>query len=323
MIGSFDGQDIVEAVLETAQTRIAILNYGCVVRNWRHRDVPMVLGFEAFEDYLLHSRSFGIIAGRVANRIAGGRFDLNGQTVTLACNSGPNHLHGGTVGLGRRIWALETGANSVALRYHSPDGEDGYPGAVKFEVVFTLEATTLRCEMSAMPDRLTPINLAQHSYYNLVGRDDVRDHLYRIEADHVLPVDDTLIPTGEIAALDGTRFDFRAPRSMTEADPGRDGYDHNMVLRRDRDTTRPAVEVTGGQRRLRMWTDQPGVQFFSATGLRVSVPGLDGLTYGPFGGFCIEAQGFPDSVNRPNFPTVLSAPESPYFQTLAVDICDV
>jgi aldose 1-epimerase len=330
VFGRHEGREVVEAVLESGPARVAILNYGCVVRDWRLGGrlggAPMVLGFERFEDYPLHSRSFGIVAGRVANRIARGRFTLDGQEYRLATNNGANHLHGGAIGLGRRVWTLETdtAANAVRLVYDSPDGEEGYPGRVRFTVTFRLDGTRLSCEMRGVPDRRTPINLAQHSYYNIGDGQDVLDHRLAIDAEGYTPVDAGLIPTGEILPVAGTRFDFTRPRRIAEADADGAGHDHNFVLRAGRDRTRPAAEVraeiAGGARVLRLWTDRPGLQLYTARPLAVPVPGLDGRRYGSCAGLCLEAQHFPDALNRPAWPSIVRSPEYPYRQWLAVDI---
>ncbi|MEM9198691.1 MAG: aldose epimerase family protein [Pseudomonadota bacterium] len=320
--GRHDGQEIRDAVLEDGPTRIAVLNYGCVIRDWRLDGVPMVLGFDGFEAYPAHSPSFGIMAGRVANRIAGGRFILNGATHQLSQNIPPNHLHGGHVGLGRRVWKMEvdSAARAVQLTYRSPEGEEGYPGAVDFAVTFQLRDGRLICDMTGRPDRPTPINLAQHNYYNLAGAGDSRDHRLQVAADRYLPVSAGLIPTGEIAPVDGTMFDFRTARTVAAADPDAIGHDHNLCLIAGRDPAEPAAELTASGRRLRLWTDQPGLQLYTGSKLGPPVPGLDGQRYGPFAGLCLEAQGWPDAVNWPGFPSIIATPEAPYRQRLEVEI---
>ncbi|MEL6232895.1 MAG: aldose epimerase family protein [Pseudomonadota bacterium] len=319
--GRHEGQEIREAVLEDGPTRIAVLNYGCVIRDWRLDGVPMVLGFDRFEPYPDHSPSFGIVAGRVANRIAGGRFTLDGVAHQLSQNAAPNHLHGGHVGLGRRVWEMAPhGAKAVQLTYRSPEGEEGYPGAVDFTVTFQLRDGRLICDMAGRPDRPTPINLAQHNYYNLAGAGDIRDHYVRIDADRYLPVGAGLIPTGEIMAVNGTMFDFRTSRDIAAADPDATGHDHNLCLVAGRDSAQPAAELTAAGRRLRLWTDQPGLQLYTGSKLGPPVPGLDGQRYGRFAGLCLEAQGWPDAVNRPGFPSIIATPDAPYRQRLEVEI---
>ena len=323
-----DGRAVEEIVLESGHAAVSVLNYGCVVRDWRvdgeRGTVPVVLGFRKLGHYEQHSRSHGVIAGRVANRIAQGRFRLEGREVEVTVNEPPHHLHGGAVGLQRRIWEMEgeARANAVHLRYASPDGEEGYPGAVDFEVIYRLEEDRLVCEMRGAPDRPTPINLAQHNYYNLAGAGDVRDHVLWIAAQDYTPVDGEMIPEGSVLPVEGTRYDFTTPRALAEADPEAEGYDINLVLDPDRDRNRAAAEVICPRTNLKLalWADQPGLQLFDAAGSDVPVPGHEGVLYGAFSGLCLEAQHFPDSVNRPDWPTILASPEEPYFQRLAVRI---
>ena len=239
-----DGRAVEEVVLESADAAVAVLSYGCVVRDWRvdspGGSLPMVLGFPRIEDYERHSASHGAVVGRVANRIAGSRFTLDGTIYQLTPSEGPNQLHGGAVGLGRRVWRMEvdSSAGVVQLVYTSPDGEEGYPGAVDFAVTFRLEGPRLVCEMRGVPDRPTPINLANHSYYNLGGVGTVQDHLLWVDAEAYTPTDDALIPSGEIRPVEGTELDFTAEREI-----GDTRLDVNLVLREGRDTKRPAARV--------------------------------------------------------------------------------
>ena len=327
--GRHDGREVREAVLRSEAAEIRVLNYGCVIRDWRVRvgdeSRPTTLGFDRFEDYPVHSRSFGVVAGRVANRIAGARFNLGGREVRLDANDGSNHLHGGEVGLGRRLWEMEAdGERALRLTYASPDGEDRYPGAVAFEVLMRLDGARLDFEMSARPDRPTPINLAQHSYWNLDGGRDVVDHRLTLAADRWTPVDAGLIPTGELRAVSGD-MDFRAGRTLRDAAGAPLPLDFNFALDPARDPSAPAAELVGarGDLRLRLWTDQPGVQVYDAPGLDLTVPGLDGRRYGAYAGLCLEAQNFPDAVNRPEFPNAIVTPEAPYMQRTSVEIAPV
>ena len=326
--GKFKGRDVIEATLRSDIAEVSILNYGCVVRDWRiHQTdgpISVVLGFDDFEHYPLHSQSFGIIAGRVANRTAGGNFQLNGTEHQLPINNGLNHLHGGHIGLGRRIWELETnvGSNSIKLTYHSEDGEEGYPAAVNFSVIYRLQGARLTCEMKAEPSAPTPINLAQHSYYNLNGIGDVRDHLIQIAAHTYTPVDATQIPTGEILPVENTRFDFTQPTTFNATDPDRIGVDHNLVLDTTRNLDRPSASVYSplSNLELKLWTEEPGLQLFNAPDMSIPVTGLNGANYGPFSGVCLEAQHFPDSLNRPEWPSIICTPDNPYTQKLVVEI---
>ncbi|MHA3977295.1 aldose epimerase family protein [Halovulum sp. GXIMD14794] len=326
-IGAHEGETVEEAVLDSGAARISVMNYGCVIRDWRvpaqGREVPCVLGFEKFAPYPEHSKSFGIIAGRVANRTANGRFSLEGRTYELPVNNGPNHLHGGPVGLGKRIWEMASDGNdAVLLRYSSPDGEMGYPGAVEFEVRFALDGARLLIEMAGDPDRPTPINLAQHNYYNLNGRGDILGHRLRVAASRYTPVDEVQIPSGALDPVKGTQLDYRSEARIGDVDADRVGADHNLVLDEGRDPAAPAAELASDETglRLRMWTDQPGIQLFTAKPMQIGVPGLDGETYGPFGGVCLEAQHFPDSLNHPEFPSIIATPDAPYRQRLEVEI---
>lgn len=317
------GRAVDEVVLESADAAVAILSFGCIVRDWRvdgaTGSLPMVLGFPRLEDYLRHARSHGAIVGRVANRTANARFTLDGKTYAVTANEGPHHLHGGAVGLGQRIWEMETdsASGSVELRYASPDGEEGYPGAVDFAVTYRLDGPRLVCEMRGTPDRPTPIALASHSYYNLGGGGTVQDHHLWVDAPDYTPVDPDLIPTGEIRPVEGTAFDFTGGREI-----GDTRLDQNVVLRHDRDTGRPAARVVCPRtdRRLELWTGEPGIQLFDAFAMTIATPGLDGQNYGPYAGLCLEAQHFPDSLNNPDWPSILHSPEHPYFQRLEVEI---
>jgi aldose 1-epimerase len=323
VFGRQDGRAVEEIVLESADAAVAILSFGCTVRDWRvdgpAGSLPMVLGFPRLDDYLEHARSHGAVVGRVANRTAHGRFTLDGRGYQLTPNEGPHHLHGGVTGLGRRIWEMEGdgAAGAVHLRYASPDGEEGYPGAVDFAVTYRLEGPRLVCEMSARPDRPTPINLAHHSYYNLGGGGDVRDHVLWIDGPDYTPVGPDLIPDGTIRSVADTGLDFTTPHEIGDAD-----LDHNLVLRAGRDPEQPAARVTCRRtgRRLELWTGEPGLQLFDAARMVIGTPGHEGQRYGAFAGLCLEAQRFPDSLNRPDWPRIVRSPDDPYFQRLAVEI---
>lgn len=324
--GTLDNREITEATLTSDKAEISILNYGCVVRDWRVRTntdwTHVVLGFDSFENYPKYSRSFGIIAGRVANRTGAGKFSLNGQDFQLPINNGPNHLHGGVIGLGRRVWDTETTESSVILTYHSPDGEEGYPANVNFRVEYSLSGSTLTCEISATTDAPTPINIAQHSYYNLNGFGDVRDHEIQVLASNYTPTDETQIPTGTIDSVVGTRYDFTQPTRFSVNDPDRFGVDMNLVLdTHDRKNPSAIVSVASGLT-MRLWTNEPGLQIFNARDLQVPVSGINGQKYQPFSGLCLEAQHFPDSANQPDWPSIIYTPERPYYQKLVVDISD-
>ena len=317
------GQAVDEIVLESADAAVSILSLGCIVRDWRidgpAGSLPVLLGFPRLEDYLHHARSHGATVGRVANRTAGASFTLDGTTYALTPNEGANHLHGGTPGLGGRIWQMEadSASGTVELTYASPDGEEGYPGAVDFTLRFRLDGPKLVCEMEGRPDRPTPISLANHNYYNLGGGGTVQDHLLWIDAPEYTVTDAQQIPTGEIRPVEGTRLDFTAEREI-----GDTPLDDNLVLRRDRDLTKPSARVFCPRTdvRLSLVTAEPGVQVFDAARMTIDAPGNDGATYGPFAGLCLEAQHFPDSLHHEEFPSVLRSPDNPYYQRLEVEI---
>ena len=320
--GTLDDRQVHRATLQSDRVALSIVSLGCITQDWRVDGIPVVLGLNSVEDYLAHSKSFGVIAGRVANRIAGGRFLLGGTDYQLPLNHGPNHLHGGPGGLGNRIWQMESGDNAVRLTYHSPDGEEGYPGAVDFTVTIALDDTKVSYEMTGRPDRPTPINLAQHNYYNLNGHGDVRGHTLWVPADTHTETDAALIPTGRILPVEGSVMDFRSPRTIAAADPGAIGMDGNLVLRADLDRAELVATVSADNSplRLRLWSDEPGLQLFDAPLMDIPVPGVNGERYGPFAGLCLEAQHFPDAVNHPHFPPIIRDPDNPYVQRYIVDI---
>lgn len=326
-----DGTSVDEVVLESADAAVSILSYGAILRDWRvdgaSGSLPVVLGFGSIGDYVQHARGHGAVCGRVANRTAGGRFEFEGRQVQLALNEGSHHLHGGLVGLQRRVWSMETdqATGEVQLGYLSPDGEEGYPGRVAFTVRYRLEGPRLICEMSGLPDRPTPVALAHHAYYNLAGTGDVRDHLLWIDADGYTPAGPDLIPDGRIAEVEGTRFDFRNPITLGEADPEGAGHDLNLVLRADRKKTAPAARVRCERSGfgLELWTDEPGLQLYDGAGITIAATGHERQTYGPFAGLCLEAQHFPDSLHHPDWPGIIVTPEAPYFQRMAVEIARV
>ncbi|MCX8109617.1 MAG: galactose mutarotase [Verrucomicrobiae bacterium] len=308
-----------------------VITYGALLtelhvpdRNGKLGDV--VLGFDKLEPYLKGHPYFGATIGRVANRIAKGKFVLGGKTYTLACNDGPNHLHGGLKGFDKVVWKAEEVKvrNGVAVRfkYVSPDGEEGYPGTLTATVVYTLtNDNELRLDYTAETDKPTPVNLTNHSYWNLATDGDILNHHLAIYADYYTPVDDTLIPTGEIAPVKGTPMDFTSPhpigdRLLDLANSPR-GYDHNYVLNSKGNKLALAATVyepTSG-RYMEIFTDQPGIQFYSGNFLDGTLTGKRGVTYHKYYGFCLETQHFPDSVNRPNFPSVILRPGKKYKTT--------
>jgi aldose 1-epimerase len=314
--------------------RVAITNYGGIVvslftpdRNGNLGDI--VLGFERLEDYLKGHPYFGAIIGRYGNRIAKGRFTLDGVEYKLAQNNGENHLHGGLVGFDKKVWKardfVDAEGQHLELRYTSPDGEEGYPGNLDVTVTYSLnEQNQLRIDYVATTDKPTVVNLTNHSYFNLAGEGDILGHLLRLNADYFTPVDAGLIPTGELRPVKGTPFDFTEPTPIgarIEQDDeqlryGR-GYDHNFVLRGGGGSLAEAAEVyepkTG--RVLRVLTTEPGVQFYTGNFLDGTLRGKYGRVYHRRTGFCLETQHFPDSPNKPHFPTTVLRPGQTYRST--------
>jgi aldose 1-epimerase len=321
---------------------VRAMSYGATIVSIRTPDRggrvdDVVLGFDSFADYLTRARYFGSIVGRYGNRIAGGRFSIDGSTYQLTINNGPNHLHGGVRGFDRVIWKgepfEEERGSGVTFTYVSADGEEGYPGTVAARVTYTLTPRSeLVLEYTATTDKPTPINLTNHSYFNLAGRDhgDILRHRLTLHAGHYIPTDAAQIPTGIIAMVAATPFDFRTTTPIGEridADHEQlrrgHGYDHTFVIEDDarvdgtsashatseRNWLRPCayvVEPVGG-RTLDVTTTEPGVQLYTGNNLNRA-----GNGFGPRTGFCLETQHFPDSPNQPGFPSTILRPGMTY-----------
>jgi aldose 1-epimerase len=325
-----DGRAIDRYTLTNAAgAEIDIITWGAIItrivvpdRAGKKDDVA--LGFDTLAGYLGQHPYFGAIVGRYGNRIAKGRFTLNGKTYTLAVNNGPNSLHGGLKGFDKQVWQARPLASAdgqaLELTYISKDGEEGYPGTLQTKVIYTLTpASVLRIQYEATTDKDTVLNITNHSYFNLAGQanGDILRHQMLIDADKFTPVDATLIPTGEIRPVEGTPFDFRKATPIGARIDAKDqqiasggGYDHNFVLNGQAGTLRRAarvVEPTSG-RVLEVFTTEPGVQFYTGNFLDGSLKGKGGRAYPRRSGFCLETQHFPDSPNHPEFPsTVLRA----------------
>jgi aldose 1-epimerase len=326
-----DGSPVELFTLSAGNLSCKIINYGGIItelhapdKNGKPGDV--VLGFANLQQYLGSHPYFGAIVGRYANRIAKGKFTLDGKTYSLAINNGPNHLHGGLKGFDKVVWkALEVESKdgpALKLSYTSPDGEENYPGTLRITVVYTLtEKNEVRIDYEAVTDKATPINLTNHSYFNLAGGGaNILGHELMLTAKNFTPTDDTLIPTGEIKSVKGTPLDFTEPKAIGRdigklLDQPHRGYDHNFVLDNGGKVALAArvVEPNSG-RVMEVLTDQPGVQLYTANFLE-DTRGKGGVMYGRNGGFCLETQHFPDSVNHPNFPSAILRPGEEYRTT--------
>ena len=310
-------------VLRDGDVTVTLLNLGCITQDWRvplgNERVPVVLGYRDPQAYLDNPNYLGVIAGRVANRISGAAFSLQGQRYALNRNHGAHHLHGGAGGIQTRLWDMEPEDQSaVQFRLISEHGEQGYPGRIELNVTISLLGHVLTYDMRAVPDRATPINLAQHSYYNLMGLGDVRDHAVEIAASGYTPTDPDLIPTGEIAGLDKSAVDARTARRLSELDPAKAGLDLNYVL--DQDSAIAAKVTAPNGIELTLETDQPGLQFYTGTKLAPDADPWPGQSHAPFSGLCLEPQGFPNSPNIAHFPSVIATPDQPYHQRTTVRI---
>jgi aldose 1-epimerase len=324
-----DGTAVDKYVLSTTRGITAeLLTYGGVLASLsmpdrRGKAANVTLGFDGLEGYETRSPYFGALVGRFANRIAGGVFALEGRSYKLAGNDGPNHLHGGLKGFDKVVWKARpfqrADAAGLVLRYTSRDGEEGYPGNLQVEVTVSLnEAGCLAFQFNARSDRPTPVNLTQHSYWNLSGGGTVLDHELELDCPFYLPVDSTLIPTGEILSVGGTPMDFTHGKSV-----GRDigkvpgGYDHCWVGAASERSLRrlAALHEPAGGRGLELWSTLPGVQFYSGNFLD-GLAGAAGAVYNRHAGLCLEAQLFPDSPNRPHFPDCILRPGQAWRQRI-------
>ncbi len=330
-----DGAEVSLYTLKNrAGMEATITNYGGIVVSLRVPDRmgkfdDVVLGYESLTGYLKETPYFGALIGRYGNRIARGKFTLNGKGYSLATNNGKNHLHGGLKGFDKVVWTAEQtetpAGPSLVLTYLSKDGEEGYPGNLRVRAVYTVtEANELAVEFSATTDKPTVVNLTHHSYFNLAGAASpttILNHTIMIDADRFTPIDSGLIPTGELREVTGTPMDFRTPTPIGARIDVADeqlrfglGYDHNWVLnKRDQGMRLAArVEESTTGRILEVLTSEPGIQFYSGNFLDGTLVGKGGKAYVYRYGFCLEPQHFPDSPNKPDFPTVVLNPGQTY-----------
>lgn len=327
--GEVDGQKVsLYTLVNSKGDTVKITNYGGIVTSWITADKAgnksnVVLGFDDLDGYLAPPPYFGALIGRYGNRIAKGSFKLNDTEYTLAKNNGPNHLHGGNKGFDKVVWevtsAPSAGNPSITLHYLSKDGEEGYPGNLDVTVTYTLtDDNELKIVYDATTDKATPVNLTNHSYFNLTGdvKNTILNHQLRIDADSYTPVDRGLIPTGELKAVAGTAFDFKTAQtigSRIAQVPG--GYDHNYVLNGGKTTaTRHVATVTEPEsgRQLDVYTMEPGLQFYSGNFLDGTLKASNGQAINKHTGFCLETQHFPDSPNQPSFPSTILEPGQKY-----------
>ena len=328
VIGHLEGQAVQEVLLVSdAGVEVAILSYGALIRDWR---VPVgstkrsvVLGFDAFEPYLTQSPYFGAICGRVGNRIGGAQFTLDGTHYGLAPNEGNNHLHGGPAGFALKNWTIvEASATSVTLTLESPDGEMGYPGALKVSVTYRLQGHALSVAFAATTDRPTPINMVQHNYFNLMGEGDVLDHQLWLSGAAVTELGAGQIPTGAILPVAETELDFTEPRTMRGGggEPVRLDVNYALATRRDIEAPVARLVAPDGSLVLTIKTDQPGLQVYNGWKIQEGTIGLGAQHYGPFSGLCLEDQIFPDAVNHPHFPDPIVVPERGYHHWCEIEI---
>ena len=333
---AFQGKPIEVATLKNGRgIEMQAINYGAIITSLKVPDrtgkaADVVLGFDQPARYWAAPPPpyFGSIVGRYGNRIAKAQFALGGRTYKLAANNGPNHLHGGVRGFDKVMWDMSTrnaaDGSSVVFTRTSPNGEEGYPGNLRVTVTYTLtEKNEVIIDYRATTDRATPVNLTQHSYFNLAGEGsgDILSHQLTVNADRYTPVDDTLIPTGELAPVEGTPFDFRTATAIgarIDADNAQikagKGYDHNYVLNRKGTGPQLAARLTdpGSGRTLEIATTEPGVQFYSGNFLDGTIKGKAGHVYAHRSGLCLETQHYPDSPNQKNFPSTILEPGKVY-----------
>jgi len=321
------GRNVDAFTFENANgVRVKIINYGATMVSLEVPDregslADVVLGFDDMAGYQSADNPyFGACCGRYANRIAKGKFTLEGENYSLAVNNGPNALHGGLVGFDKEVWTAEVVGESVKMSLVSPDGEEGYPGTLKVEIIYSLNnAGEFKIEYSATTDKKTVINLTNHSYFNLAGGGSVHGHVAQVYADRYTVVDNDATPSGELRPVTGTEMDLCVPTPIGQnisAVQGR-GYDHNYCINQSAPgklTLAATVVDPESGRTLECWTTEPGVQFYTGNFLE-NIRGKGGAIYNQHEGFCLETQHYPDSPNHPEFPSTELAPGETYTHT--------
>ncbi|MHA7130827.1 aldose epimerase family protein [Algoriphagus namhaensis] len=331
-VAQIGDQEVFSYLLDNGNMQVEMSNYGGLIsriyvpdREGNLENIALTL--DSVQQYLTTPNPFfGATAGRVANRIAGATFELNGQTYTLAANNGPNTLHGGLEGFNKKVWDAEPYSNDsivgVKMSYVSPDGEEGFPGTLTTQLWMELTLdNTLQIRFESETDQTTLVNLTNHTYFNLGGmKRDVKDHIFQFNADYYTPVDDELIPTGEIKDVTGTPFDFREPKKLGDQIAANEGgFDHNMIMKLEQSPEmKHFVSVTHPEsgRTMEMYSDNVGVQFYTGNFLE-AFAGADGITYEKHWGFCLESQNWPDAIHHENFPSPVLNPGEKYTHQVA------
>ncbi|MDF7801962.1 galactose mutarotase [Pontiellaceae bacterium B1224] len=321
-----DGQAVDAYLLESGSIAVRVITYGATIVSIEAPDSDgnvddLVCGFDTIEEYQSDANPyFGACCGRFANRIAEGKFSIDGEEYSLALNNGPNSLHGGLVGFDKKVWNAEIVGDAVKMSLVSPDGEEGYPGTLTVELTYSLSAENeLRLEYAASTDKKTVLNLTNHSYFNLAGKGSVHDHYISINADRYTVVDDDSTPSGELRPVVGTEMDLLESKPIGEninAVQGL-GYDHNYCINQKKAgelTLAAFVCDPESGRTMECWTTEPGVQFYTANYVE-NVKGKNGAYYAKHEAFCLETQHYPDSPNHPDFPPTELAPGETYTQT--------
>jgi aldose 1-epimerase len=332
-----DNREVLQYTLTNrAGLSMQVINYGATITSLRVPDrtgkmADVVLGYDSLKGYVDGTNYFGAIVGRYGNRIGKGKFQVDGKQYQVTINDGENHLHGGKIGFNKVLWQAKVSSDSaepaLELQYVSKDGEEGYPGTVTLKVTYALtDKNELRINYEGTTDQPTILNPTQHSYFNLSGSfaNTILDHVMTIEADRFTPVDKGLITTGQLAEVANTPLDFRMPAAIGarinepyEQMAFGKGYDHNWVLRGTAGQVRKAVELYEPKsgRLMTVYTDQPGMQFYSGNFLDGTARGKDSVAYQQRTGLCLEAQAYPDTPNKPQFPSVTLRPGQVYRQT--------